>query len=153
MCLLTTEEVTAKEEMNMSRLCARQRGRRSVKVISWVGALRLGDILCSTNASCSCLPTPQNNQRERAGRAERGMEGNWECNPSDMWTCPQLNTGGNYKVPSGKYNFSPEGCLSVYTVSSYRGPRTPQRKNHVFHFSRHIPAHTHDEAPPDVQHG
>lgn len=74
------------------------------------------------------------------------MEGNWELKPPDMWTCPQLNTGGNYTVPSGKYSYSPEGCLSIYTVSSYRGPQLPNGKSMFFILAGTF-LHTHTMGP------
>ncbi len=80
-------------------------------------------------------------QPQREGRESgAGHGGKLRNKPPDMWTCPQLNTGGNYGALRKTPLLLRRLPIYIYTVSSYRGPRTPQRKIHVFHFGRHIPA-------------
>lgn len=94
------------------------RGRRSVKVISRVGTVHLGGILCTTNASWSC---PQPRKTSGEGRAAESRR-----EPANNDT--QVETIQHPRE---------------ITASFYRGPHTPEWKVYVFHFSRHIPEHTH----------
>lgn len=103
---------------------------------------------CVQGASCAqqMLPAAASNatkQRGEGGRVGRVMEGNWDFTLPTCEPAHNRNTGGNYTALLPRR----------LPLPSYRGPRTPQWKIHVFHFSRHIPAHTHDGAPPDGQHG
>lgn len=55
-------------------VCAAKGGRRSVKVISRLGAVRLGGILCTTKASCSSLHRHKTTTEGGQSGAGRGTE-------------------------------------------------------------------------------